>query len=575
MQQPYLQGGKSAKKQLRTFAGLSREPRPKAGELTDMENLTAENYPLLSVRSPRRTHSVGAVGALAAKDGLCYIRNGDFYLNDYCLPLGLTPGDKQLVSMGAYVIILPDKVYVNTADLTDHGPIEAEKTCQNVHLTLCREDGTACLPQSCSDTAPAEPQDGQLWLDSGQQALMQYSEATGLWVNVIGTYVKLSAAGIGAPFSPYDGVSLSGLTGAAAKLNGANVIWQCQEDALLIPGLLEAEVMGQTVCIRRSMPQLDFVVESGNRLWGCRYGLQDGQVVNSIYCSKLGDFKNWNCFMGLSTDSYALSLGSDGPFTGAVCYLGQPLFFKEGCLHRIYGSMPENFQLQTTNCRGVQRGCDQSLALVGETLLYKSRDGVMAYDGGLPRLVSRSLGSQSYHSAAAGSVGERYYISMADSQDNWHLLVYDLRRELWHREDSLKAKHFCTWDDGLYALDVVGQRVLGLSGHLPQTLPAESEPVRFLACLAPVGVGEDHHKQIHRLQLHLEMSAGAVLAVEIRYDGQSAWEPVWQMTATGHTQLQLPLRPRRCRSYQLRLFGQGDCRLLAISQYLQEGSDLP
>ena len=68
------------------------------------------------------------------------------------------------------------------------------------------------------------------------------------------------------------------------------------------------------------------MIECGNRLWGCKYGLVDGETVNEIYASKLGDFKNWNCFAGLSTDSYAAARGSDGPFTGAADYLGQPRF---------------------------------------------------------------------------------------------------------------------------------------------------------------------------------------------------------------------------------------------------------
>ena len=57
-------------------------------------------------------------------------------------------------------------------------------------------------------------------------------------------------------------------------------------------------------------------------------------MVNELYACKLGDFKNWNCFLGISTDSYVASVGTDGPWTGAVTYLGNPIFFKETCLHK-------------------------------------------------------------------------------------------------------------------------------------------------------------------------------------------------------------------------------------------------
>ena len=59
----------------------------------------------------------------------------------------------------------------------------------------------------------------------------------------------------------------------------------------------------------------------------------------------LGDFRNWQCFMGLSTDSYYGNLGTDGKFTGAITHMGYPLFFKENCLHKVYGDYPAQFQM--------------------------------------------------------------------------------------------------------------------------------------------------------------------------------------------------------------------------------------
>ena len=46
-----------------------------------------------------------------------------------------------------------------------------------------------------------------------------------------------------------------------------------------------------------------------------------GEAVNEIYASKLGDFRNWRCFEGLSTDSYAAARGSDGAFTLSLIHI--------------------------------------------------------------------------------------------------------------------------------------------------------------------------------------------------------------------------------------------------------------
>lgn len=85
----------------------------------------------------------------------------------------------------------------------------------------------------------------------------------------------------------------------------------------------------------RTAPDMDFVCQCGNRLWGCRYGNDGEKNINELYCCALGDFKNWNQYLGLSTDSWRASVGSDGVWTGAVNYLGSPVFFKENCIHRI------------------------------------------------------------------------------------------------------------------------------------------------------------------------------------------------------------------------------------------------
>ena len=202
------------------------------------------------------------------------------------------------------------------------------------------------------------------------------------------------------------------------------------------------------------MPNMDFIVESGNRLWGCKYGVAvNGQIVNEIYASKLGDFKNWNSFAGISTDSYAASVGTDGQFTGAITHLGYPIFFKENCMHKVYGNYPANYQIQTTACRGVQRGCERSLAIVNEVLYYKARSGVCAYDGSLPMEISSALGDEAYSNAVAGSLGNKYYISMVDSKKQWSLFVYDTLKGMWHREDSTRAIVFCNCRGDLYYID--------------------------------------------------------------------------------------------------------------------------
>ena len=175
----------------------------------------------------------------------------------------------------------------------------------------------------------------------------------------------------------------------------------------MVTGLLEraSPDEGSVRSSSARVPEMDFVIECRNRLWGCRYGAQDGKSLNEIYCCALGDFKNWRQYLGLSTDSWTASVGSDGPWTGAVNYLGCPMFFKENRIHRVSVSSVGAHQITETVCRGVQEGCAGSLQVVDETLLYKSRADICAYQGSFPESISDALGDELYGEATPARWG--------------------------------------------------------------------------------------------------------------------------------------------------------------------------
>ena len=440
------------------FKGYNRNLRISDGEFFDMKNMTSDYYPVLSPRGKRGFYvKPASPQGLIAKDSICYVDGAEFVMGEYRVDMGLSTAvedcPKQLISMGAYVIVMPDKKYINTLDITDFGNIEASFTSTtDVSFELCTIAGDVYTGTVISPDAPADPENLDYWIDTSStpHTLKQYSETSEAWVSIPTTYIKISAAGIGAAFSQYDGVTISGVVNPSLKdLNANMAIWAKGDDFIVVVGILGA-VTTQTAAegaikVERRMPNMDFVIESGNRLWGCRYGAAaNGELVNEIYASKLGDFRNWNCFMSLSTDSYVASCGTDGQFTGAITHLGYPLFFKENCVHKVYGNYPANFQIQDTACRGVQKGCHGSLAIVNETLFYKARTGICAFDGSLPTETSYCLGNEAYSDAVGGAHGNKYYVSMKDAQGIWHLFVYDTAKVMWHREDNLHASAFCS-----------------------------------------------------------------------------------------------------------------------------------
>lgn len=576
---PRLSELPATRQMIDVFRGYNHNLRIGDGEFYDMKNLGSANYPVLSPRPKRGVYaSPDSLGGMIGKDTLCYVDGGEFVIDEKRIDMGLSIGDtpKTLISMGAYVIIMPDKKYINTEDLTDYGDIEAGVTTYStVTFTLTKNDGTAFGNVAVQAYAPPYPTNMTLWLDTSSvpHTLKQYSATSSMWISIASTYIKISSPGIGANFAEGDGVSISGITSSElADLNSNMIIWSRGDDYIVVTGILDRVTTQETpITVTRQMPIMDFIVESENRLWGCRYGeALNGEIVNEIYASKLGDFKNWNSFMGISTDSYAASVGSDGPFTGAVTHLGYPIFFKENCMHKVYGNYPANYQIQTTACRGVQRGCSRSLAIVNEVLYYKARSAVCAYDGSLPVEISSALGEVQYTEAVAGALGNKYYISMRDVGEKHHLFVYDTLKGMWHREDETRALAFCSFRGDLYYIDGEDKVIRSVLGSgTPDTAP-----VRWMAETGVIGTDSPDKKYISRLDVRMYLDMGARAFFYVQYDSSGAWEHIYTAKGDRLRSFAVPIRPRRCDHLRLRIEGEGGANIYSICKTIEQGSDI-
>lgn len=585
---PILTASAENRQTIDVFGGYNHNLRINENEFYDMENLTSDVYPVLSPRKARGLYRDGVnVQGMTAKDSLCYVDGRFFVMNEYRVDMGLSTEEsdcpKQLISMGAYVIILPDKKYINTADLSDYGQIEAEvTTTAPVTFTPCKMDGTTFTPDYIQPTQPKSPANMALWMDTSvtPHSLRQWSESTGMWTGIAVTYVKIQSAGIGKPFRQYDGVKLTipeGLTDATSEqlkaLNGAAIVYSQGDDFITVVGILDAETtIEEAVTVSRKMPKMDFVVENDNRLWGCRYGLNnDGEFVNELYACKLGDFRNWECYMGISTDSYAVSLGSDGPFTGAITHAGYPVFWKENYMHKVYGQIPANFQVQTTACRGVQKGCSGSLAIVNEVLYYKSRHAICAYDGSLPTEISGTLGDIQYEEAVAAAHGNKYYVCMKETMSGkYTMLVFDTTKGLWHKEDGLQAVQLCSCREELYCACPDGKIITMLGSG-----DGYEQAVHWYAETGIINASAPERAYLKRISVRMVLEPGSEVTISAQYDSCGSWESLGFFTGTDLRSFTVPVRPRRCDHLRLRLEGKGKAMVFAITKSMSEGSDKP
>lgn len=571
-----------------TFAGYNHNLKIGDNEFYDVMNLSSDEAPVLAPRRARGLYVASSnVQGMIEKDSLCYVDGSYFVMNQYRVDMGLSVREedcpKQLVSMGAYVVIFPDKMYINTLDLTDFGSLDAEFTSvSDVTFSLCKQDGTVYQPDYIQPEEPAGAENMAIWMDTSDtpHSLKQWSASAGIWSGIATTYIKIQCVGIGKAFSQYDGVKISiqeGITASTADqinaLNGSHVIYAADDDSITVTGILDEQTtVAQQITVSRKMPLVDFVIENDNRLWGCRYGMnRDGEVVNELYACKLGDFKNWECYMGISTDSYAVSLGSDGQFTGAITHAGYPIFFKENCMHKVYGYVPSNFQVQTTPCRGVQKGCSRSLAIVNEILFYKSRNAICAYDGSLPTEISSAFGNVQYQNAVAGSHGNKYYVSMQEvDSGNPIMMVYDTSNGLWHKEDGVNAVQFCSCRGELYCATEDGKIITMLgSGDSFECI------VAWMAETGIINASYPERKYLKRINIRLALDPGSTLSVSAEYNSCGTFKPIGTMTGDNIQSFTFPVRPKRCDHLRLRFDGYGKAIVFSITKTISGGSDSP
>lgn len=599
---PTLTETQTYREMIETFAGYNHNLRIGDGEWQTTFNLTNDDYPVLSERKKRGlVHTMQNPQGLIAKDSLAYIDDGVLYYNGYdmssYLPgVSISDGEKTMVSMGAYLCIFPDGIYLNTEDFEDAGlmsnVVTLDAASTNITFTLSKVDGSAIEITYTQSEEPEEPENGAYWLDTSdpdQHTLKIYAASTAMWTPVPTVYTRIDADGIGAGFEKHDGIRLSGLEaseyydGEAWKpaeendqkqidaLNASLPIYDVGGTYLLVVGIIDRKIRqtAGSVTVSRKVPDMDFVTECGNRLWGCKYGVVGGETVNEIYCCVLGDFKNWSRYLGVSTDSWTASQGTDGQWTGAITHLGYPLFFKEGCIHKVYPSASGAHQITVTNCRGVQKGSHKSLRIVNEVLYYKSRSDVCSYDGSLPVSVSYALGNENYHAATAGSYGNKYVISMQDRAGKWHLFVYDTSKSLWMQEDDTEVLFFADKDQELYfiASDKNLYAMNGTAGTLEEDFHWRAETGIF-------GFAYPDKKYLSRFNFRMSLDKGASMNMYMQYDSDGIWHFMGHMEGIDLRTFTLPVRPRRCDHLRIAIDGKGSFKLYSIARILEMGSDM-
>lgn len=525
--QPKING----KQSVLQFKGYNANAVIDDGEMRDMYNLSSDKYPVLSQRAPRNIIDMPVQHPrdIIVKNNVPYIVDryevdGEIRTfikyskggTDYQKRINnIMP--KTMVAHNNKICIWPDKVYL---DITDN--------------TVKHMDA------SVRATATIKP--GSIYLVGAD--LSEFS---------VGDAIEIS----GCKKQPGNNTVI-----VIKSIEGSTIT--TYENSFRMPSddVTKESYVEEEVKLERDIPDLDYVMESNNRLWGCR------SEDNTIYASKLGDPLNWNYFQSLANDSYALEVGSDGEFTGCAAYPTHLIFFKEHHMHKIFGSMPSQYQLYSTECFGIRKGSDKSAVIVNGVLYYHSLTGVMAYDGGTyPVMISEAFGDYQFKSAVGGSNGKKYYISMLNESENkYNIFTYDILRRLWHKEDETKVTAFANVNNEL--IYIADGNIWTTTGKRPE------DDIKWFAVFGPFDEFVENMKSYKKINMRLDMQPGAQLRISTQ-SSNGEWEPIYECETERGKTLSVPIIPNRQAKFSIKIEGVGRTDIESLTRYYRGRSDRP
>ena len=626
---PMVQGPETSRDMITTFGGYNHNLRNADGlptskwgntppmEWYDEENLCTDQYPVMSPATKPTTIvdttkkcGVTSFTTVDGKEHYAYVKDyatgGQTYTQLYIdstrtamILDGTTV--KQFVLMGTYLVIFPDKKYININDTTDYGSIEAKlsygfspsqsgraNSPLDLKMTPCDAEGNAVTGYTTSDTAPASPSDGDLWLDTSENPhiFKRYSASYGMWLGVSDVYVFVAEN-----VDDYEVLTLSDYihegdsiqlnytdtsvhTDVSKALSGSHIVQKAVYGGIIIIGQIdEPFTTSGGATVDRLVPDMDYVIECNNRLWGCKYGTVDGKNINELYCSKLGDFKNWEVYEGLSTDSWRGSVGAEGPWTGASAYNGYPTFFKENSIHKIYISSTGAHQVVMTSADGIAKGSWRSAVIINGVLYYLSHFGVMAYTGTLPVKISDQIPFVLSY-GVAGGLNKYYYLSATGAGDKPYTFVYDTELQVWHKVSAHGAVMYTPVRHRLMYEETTGANLPGIVKEV-ETRNWNMEEVYgdWYAVSGVIGFAYPDKKYLSRFVFRIDLSKNSWCEMFIEYDSDGQWHSKGRMYRPGLQSFVLPVMPRRCDHCKIKLVGSGDFRLYSISKVLEVGSD--
>lgn len=598
-----------------TFKGLCAKDYVPDGMLADLKNISFGSYPVASSRGVRGiTTAQQGITALNGDTHLYYVVNNTLVTEQGTFPLPLEADTKrQIVIMGAYVFVFPDKVYINTAQQSPtleylenffsnanatklavfKIPYDFDWT-KNKHVGVIGADPDKSAPQ-----ASGYPQIGDIIIGTYSTPTTLYqcvaideNYTITKWTEINNYYLAIFAydenennipiqgfcEGDVAEISPVAGTSIGGayyiennitrkvtVNGEEQLHKGIVINCKTDSDSLGVKSdfPLTTYFDGSGFSVKRTVPDMDMVMGCNGRLWGC------SSKNHEIYSSALGNPQVWQDYSNSANASFALTVAGDGDFTGCAFYKSYIMFFKEQCVYKIYGTKPANYTLTQQELYGVEKGAEASVKIVDDMLYFKSTNGIYSYNGAGAVRVSENLGDTKYIGGIAGAENYLYYLCTTTQNGDRALLVYDTVRGIWTKQDCPKITHIASKNGTMY---MYGDGRLITTQVTKGSTPEES--VDWFLETGNIYADTTGNKYFSKIQVRLYLGNMSGANVYIRGNTDADWQKVYSLETASSRVITVPIIPKRCDSIRIKIQGTGTFKLFTIAKTAEGSSEL-
>lgn len=479
--------------------------------------------------------SVSAV-SIGSGDCLYWVTSDGYFFYDGVLRGKLSVSEKVFSETGAFIWIMPDMVYYNKTSGTiveNTAYTQAQRKYSNGSYKLYVEATKIEIDKSLSD-----------WQD------MYSKYKAGNTIKILITDVD---------YKKYE-YSVSILTIGTSGDYGVITFAEGTVEQIAAERILKLSVA-------MDIPDLKFVCAANNRIWGCN--------DDTIFCSVFGQPFNWFDYSAsgdgnVGDIAWSITPFTSGTFTGCVAYRDTPVFFMEDKIIVVNGSRASNFELSIDNSPGVLAGAQKSIVVSNDNIYYLSRDGIIRYYSYTPINISEEF-YERFSGGCGGADNLKVFMSLWNDK-GVKLFVYDIGKKVWMVEDDFKSKSFTYYNGDL----------LGVSQDneifIMNRFDGDSQGIESFVEFGDYYCSSPDKKVLSKLYIRLSIDEGASVEVLMNYDSKKGedekrvWESVKKIEAAGKKSFVLPIIPKRCDHFRIKIKGAGGFVVYGVSHEYYVGT---